>query len=455
MRRHARLVGLLLGSVGLLAGLGLLPLRGVSAGGGDREEKVKQDRERVEGQGYWIYNDLSKGLAQARESGRPLVVALRCIPCEQCVKLDDELVDTDKRLRPLLEQFVRVRLVSANGLDLATFQFDTDQSFAVFLLRADGTIYGRYGTRSDTTEWADDVSIEGLAAALEGALALHTAWPRDQAVLAKKRGPEPAYAAPELFPSLREKYKPTLATEGRIVPSCIHCHMIGDAERALHLARGALPEAVLFPHPHPKALGLVFDPTQRARLKSVEAGSVGGRAGFRAGDEVLTLDGQPLLSIADIQWVLHHVPATGGRAEAQVLRAGQPAKVTLTLTEGWRRADDIAWRSSTWPLRQIVLGGLKLDPLAEGAAARKDVPAGRRSDAWLRVAHVGQYPPHNRAKRAGFRPGDVILAFDGQVGLARETDVLLYALDPARRGRTFAVEVQRGAQTLTLQLPPE
>ena len=66
---------------------------------------------------------------------------------------------------------LRVRLISANGLDLSLFQFDTDQSFAVFLLNADGTIYGRFGTRSDQTLWTDDVSIEGLGKALEGALA--------------------------------------------------------------------------------------------------------------------------------------------------------------------------------------------------------------------------------------------------------------------------------------------
>ena len=62
--------------------------------------------------------------------------------------LDDELVDTDPAIRPLLEKFVCVRQVATNGLDLRLFQFDTDQSFAVFMLNADGTIYGRFGTRS-------------------------------------------------------------------------------------------------------------------------------------------------------------------------------------------------------------------------------------------------------------------------------------------------------------------
>src|SRR5690606_12477551 len=133
-----------------------------------REPKVLVDRERVEAQGLWIYNDLQAGFAQAKETGKPLLVVLRCVPCEECVKLDDDLMDQDPILRPLLQQFVCVRQVSTNGLDLKTFQFDTDQSFAAVILNADGAIYGRFGTRSHRTHWIEDVSLEGQAAACEG-----------------------------------------------------------------------------------------------------------------------------------------------------------------------------------------------------------------------------------------------------------------------------------------------
>ncbi len=152
----------------VLVGLGIS-----TVGAQTREQKVRGDKAKVEAAGFWIYNDLARGLAEGKASGKPLLVVLRCVPCEECVKLDDELIDHDEQLRPLLEKFVRVRLISTNGLDLSLFQFDTDQSFAVFLLNADGTIYGRFGTRSDRTEWVHDVSLEGLGQALEGALELH------------------------------------------------------------------------------------------------------------------------------------------------------------------------------------------------------------------------------------------------------------------------------------------
>lgn len=441
----------------LLLGSGEL-FRIARAGGGDREEMVRKDRERVTAGGFWIYNDLAAGFAEANATGRPMVVALRCIPCEECVKLDEDLVESDARLRSLLERFVRVRLVSTNGLDLSLFQFDTDQSFALFLLRADGTIYGRFGTRSDRAEWADDVSVEGLAAALEGALEMHAAWPRDEAALAGKRGRAPAYATPERFPTLRDRYKPALATEGKVVPSCIHCHQIGEAMRAEHLAKKAMPEEALFPYPHPKALGLVLDPARRAAVKSVEPGSAAFLAGFRAGDEIESLAGQPPLSIADLQWVLHGVPASGGRIAARVRRGEGSAALTLVLRDGWRRADDIEWRASTWPLRGLALGGLKLERVPAEDPALAEVPASRRAAVRLRVAHVGQYAPHDRARRAGFRKGDLILSFDGRTGFVRETDLLRHAIDAALRGRSAGagveVVVQRGAETLTLRLPP-
>ena len=94
-----------------------------------REEIVRGDREKVEAAGFWIYNDLPAAFAEARRTGKPIVVVLRCLPCTECVKLDDELVDTDPVIRPLLEKFVCARQVSTNGLDLSLFQYDTDQSY--------------------------------------------------------------------------------------------------------------------------------------------------------------------------------------------------------------------------------------------------------------------------------------------------------------------------------------
>src|SRR6266545_1416368 len=254
-----------------------------SASAQSREQKVLADRKKVEAEGFWIYNDLPRGFAEAKKTGKPMLVVLRCIPCEECVKLDDDLVDKDPTLRPLLEKFVRVRVVSTNGLDLSLFQFDYDQSFAVFFLNADGTVYGRFGTRSHRTNWVGDVSLDGLAKAMEGALALHAEYPKNKETLAAKIGPKPLFSVPEKFPSLG-KYKSGLDYQGNVVQSCIHCHQVGDAIKTAYRAKKEpMPEDVLFPYPHPKALGLILDPKERATVKAVEKDSVAEKSGLKAG----------------------------------------------------------------------------------------------------------------------------------------------------------------------------
>lgn len=415
----------------------------------DREMKVLGDRERVLGEGFWLYNDLEAGLREARRTGRPLLVTLRCIPCEECVKLDEDLLESDPETRKLLEQFVRVRLVSTNGLDLRLFQFDTDQSFAIFLMDADRTIYGRYGTRSDRTRWEDDVSIEGLAAAMQRALELHEGPSRDRRGLRAKTGLEPDFATPEMIPPLAGRYRPQLAFESGVVRNCIHCHQIGDALRTWHREEGtAFPESLLFPYPHPKTLGMIFDPRTCGTLRDVTAGSEAERAGLQPGDEVLTINEQPILSIADVQWVLHHAESRD-RLELVVRRDEAEVDLTLTLDDGWRRRGDLSWRVSSWDYRRIVLGGLKLEeaPLSQRRAAKIDPDAMA-----LFVEHVGEYGEHAVAKQAGFQRGDLIVAYDGRKDLLTETDVFAYGLEQKRPRDEVAISVVREGRELELRI---
>ncbi len=415
-----------------------------------REEKVRNDRKKVEGEGFWIYNDLPKGFAEAKKTGKPMLVILRCIPCEACVKLDDDLVNQDKRVRPLLEQFVRVRIVSTNGLDLSLFQFDYDQSFAAFLFNADRTIYGRFGTRSHRTSWSDDVSIEGLAQALQGALYLHREYPKNKKALAGKTGPAPAAAAPEKYPMLRDRYGPTLDYKGKVVQSCIHCHQIGDAARFDYLSgKKPMPESVLFPYPHPRVVGLTLDPKTSAKVLAVAPGSAAEKAGFRQGDQLLRLNGQPMLSIADVQWVLHHAGADGATLEAVVKRAGKSLDLKLTLSAGWRRKDDLDWRVSSWQLRRYAAGGMKLDPLTAKERGEEKLPAEGMA---LKVRFVGNFPQHNGARKAGFLVNDILVSFNGRTDLMRETDLFRHVLLERKDNTPIPVDLIRAGKKVKLML---
>ncbi|MDB5338805.1 MAG: serine endoprotease [Planctomycetaceae bacterium] len=432
----------------LLSGLYTNPILAQS-----REEKVRNDKQKVEAAGYWIYGDLPKAFAEAKQTGKPIVAVLRCLPCEECVKLDDDLIDADARVKPLLEQFVRVRIVSTNGLDLSLFQFDTDQSFAVFLLNADGTIYGRFGTRSSRKEWIGDVSVDGLAKALQGALALHKSYPANKSELAAKRGPAPEFATPEKFPSLAPRYKSTLDYDGKVAQSCIHCHQIGDAVRQLIFSRKEpLPETILFPYPHPKAIGLILDPKEMATVTSVDLKSPAEQAGFKAGDIIQKLNGQPLLSMADVQWVLQQSSPDGAEVQAKVVRNGKPVDLTLKLEKGWRQRDDIAWRASSWELRRFALGGIFSGDLPDEDRKKWKLPP--ESTALL-VKHVGQYSPHDLAHKAGVRKGDIITAINSRTDLLRETDVLADRIRNRKPGDKLELSILRDGkqQTVTIAFP--
>jgi hypothetical protein len=45
-----------------------------------RENKVRTDRENFADDEHWVYNDLPKGIALAKEQSKALLVVFRCIP---------------------------------------------------------------------------------------------------------------------------------------------------------------------------------------------------------------------------------------------------------------------------------------------------------------------------------------------------------------------------------------
>ncbi|MBW8885242.1 MAG: peptidase, partial [Planctomycetia bacterium] len=310
--------------------------------------------------------------------------------------------------------------------------------------------YGRFGTRSDQRNWTDDVSIAGLARALEGALALHAEYPANQAQLEGKKGSPPDFAAPENYPKLAGKYGAELNYSGNVVQSCIHCHQIGDAQRQYYRDKdGAIPERVLFPYPHPKALGLILDPQERATVLGLQPQSLAAKAGFEAGDEIVSLEGQPLLSMADVQWVLQQVPPGGGSVKAVINRGGKAAAVMLDLPAGWRQKDDIAWRASSWELRRMGLGAMYLKPLTAEQRAALKLPAGAMA---LRAEHVGQFAPHDVAKKAGVVKDDVLIRFNGRTDFQRETDLLAYALNELPVGTKVPAVFLRGGEKVNVEL---
>lgn len=413
-----------------------------------RDQLVQDDLANFGAVDAWIYNDVARGLETARDANKPLLVVFRCIPCQACAQLDQSIVERDARVQALLDQYVCVRVVHANGMDLRLFQFDYDQSFAAFLMNGDGAIYARYGTRSHQSRSEDDVSLEGFAATLEAGLQLHAGYPGNKAELAGKQPQAPPpQVTPEQFPGLQD-YASQLDYEGKVAASCIHCHQVGESLHAALRDRGEpIPAKALFPYPHPKLLGLVMDPQRSAVVARVESDSPAAKDGFRAGDEILSLAGQPMLSLADMQWALHNA-ADPSELAALVRRDGRSQELALTLEAGWRTHGDISWRATSWALRRMTTGGLRLDDLPPARRAELKLDDSRLA---LLVTHVGEYGEHAHAKRQGFLKGDVVVAIAGQSQRIRESDVFALLVNKPI-GEKVPVTVRRGSDKLDLWL---
>lgn len=429
--------------------LGFLCLFLVNASPGhaqDRDTKVRNDRDAFQESLDWIYNDLGKGIAAAKAEGKPLMVVFRCIPCKACQKFDDDVARRDPIIRNLLDRFVCARIVQANNIDLTRFQYDFDQSFAIVLMNPDGTIYGRYGTRSDRPEY-EDISLEGLRQAMEAALRMHGDYETFRPMLAGKQVHQDRYKTPRDFPSLSGRFGTALDYEGQVAKSCMHCHQVREAERLVYRDAGKpIPDKVLYPYPDPEVLGLKLDPKAKVKIDRVTPGSPADEAGLRVGDEIETLDGQPLLSIADLQWVLHNAPPSA-HLPAQVRRGDEKRHVILNLPDGWRRAN-ISWRVTTWDLRRMAFGGMVLKELTDAQRTEAKIPEDSMA---LKIMHVGQYGKHAVAKRAGFQSGDIIISYDRHKERMSESQVLAYALQHKRSGDEVAVTVLRNGEEKVLK----
>jgi serine protease Do len=360
---------------------------------------------------HWVYDDLPRALGQARRSGQPLLAVLRCVPCAAGHALDEQVTRPGPELERLEKQFVCVRVIQARGLDLRLFQFDYDQSWCAFFLNADGVIYGRYGTRTGSGPDSDTyLSVASFRKAADRALDLHRGYPANKDRLAGKIGKGPENPVPEKIPGLERRAKGPTTRQ-----TCIHCHMIREYTLRAKWERGRLTPADLWAYPMPDNLGLTLDREDGLRVKAVAAGSPAAAAGLAAGDDLVALDGQPLVSLADVQWVLHTAPAEG-RLAVTLRRGGRTLEKTVALGGRWKESD-LAWRASAWyGLRQ----GLQTEPLSAAEKRRRGLaPEG------LALAVKGLYGRgKSELEKAGLRKGDVIVGVDGRSEAMSESQFL-------------------------------
>ncbi len=349
-------------------------------------------------------------------------------------------VPTDKELAQLSSQFVRVRLIQMGGVDLSMFQFDPFLSWSLFFVNADKTIYGRFGrahpsSKRDRKDSNPNHTLDGMKAALRKALEVHRAYEKDPKALAPalagKTGPAPRWRFAEQTPAAKKYGRLKRVAVGEEA-GCVHCHEVQrTAIDSLFMKKQPIPDNMLWMYPRPHVLGLAMSKRHSARVTSVTPDSPAAKAGLEAGDDIATLNGQPLVSIADIQWVLHTFADEGGKLPVEVVRDGETLPLTMTLKPMWRRQEDWVWRYRLASYASWLWTGAGYKDGKAGIVVEQLSPAW-----WKRPNHDG---------RRKLRRGDVIVRVDGKRGMDRSA-YLAYVMREKKLGSKVKLELLRRGQ---------
>lgn len=323
------------------------------------------------------------------------------------------------------------------GVDTSIFQFDFDLTWCAFFLNADATIYGRYGSRKDSGD--SQFTVGGLKTAMTRALAVHKGYPANRNALLPKNGKDYSWKLPELSPSLAQQFR----TPQDFPKACIHCHHVWrGVRRSMWMDKKPTPESLLYVYPMPETIGMTIDVEDGVTVKTVEAGTAAAKGGVLAGDVIEAVNGQPILSVADIQWILQNSPDVA-TLKVEVTRGSEKKSLTLSLSGPWRRKAEFDWRTSTGDLRL----GMVMIPMSDDERKQAGLKAGG-----LKVKSAYQKGP---ATAAGFLKDDLLIAVNGQPMGATESEFLASIRTKFMPGTKLKFAVVRGGrrQEIDISLP--
>jgi hypothetical protein len=234
-------------------------------------------------------------------------------------------------------------------------------------------------------------------------LDLHANYPANKAELEGKRGVAKPQSSALEMPGLKNPAKYSQETTRS---NCIHCHNIHDAEHQHALDTGTYSPELLWKYPLPDCIGLKIDRKSGIRVSEVIPKTSAAKSGIEPGEDIVRMNGQRITSIADMQWVLHHIPNTDTEVSVEGSRSGVQK---VLLSAGWRQ-HDFSWRGSMWnapPRLQVWLPELTGDNLA-----KLGLP---KSDSALEVRWINKEGRGGRQAAAdGLREKDIVVALAGQ-----------------------------------------
>ncbi|MES2535990.1 MAG: DegQ family serine endoprotease [Pseudomonadota bacterium] len=172
-----------------------------------------------------------------------------------------------------------------------------------------------------------------------------------------------------------------------------------------------------------------------ALVAMVEKGGPADKAGIQAGDVVLSLNGQPIQSSADL---------------ARIIAGLKPG--TTVSADVWRKGKVVAFKVTTEELPDPAAATPGADASAK-AAGKAGLVVSELPDEQRQTLKLDQgvlvHRTEGPAMRAGIQPGDIILKLnDEPVKSVRQLDALL----AKNVGKTVALLIRRGGETVFVPL---
>ena len=328
------------------------------------------------------------------------------------------------------------------GVDLNTYVFDWDLTFAALLMNADGTVYHRYGGRS--WESADArLSMEALTRLLIDRTE------EDKLYRAAGKTRQPGELLPiETIPVFAERILKNKDT------SCFHCHMATEAvrEQAQRDKKWTPDDRWIWPLPD--KIGLRLDPADPTLLGEVLNGSAAAIAGLAAGDRVLSVNGVRVRTEPDMQWFLHILPPAGGRLNIAFQRGAAAMSASIELGSGWKTATPLeySWRPAMWLLKPDPgFGGGDLTADEKKKLGIEPAAFAIRIDYlidWGERAETGR-----SARKAGVQKGDILLSVDGVSDFKSHQHFQTWFRFTREPGKSVELKLLRDGKDLVVSLP--
>lgn len=337
-----------------------------------------------------------------------------------CVDFYEQVVRLDG-IKDVADDFVRVHMSEIHHSDINLFEFDFDVTMMVFFLNADEQIYGRYGGR-DATDAEAKQSIKGLKYAMQSAIDAHCA----------KR------------PLLSVKKKPLYIRDvpsAKAVRGCIHCHNVKeilheDLERNKKWTRDEI-----WRYPPPRNVGIELENDRGNAVKIIVKDSAAAKLGLQAGDLIDEIGGRRVRSFGDAQHALDKSPKAG-KVKVTWIRGTQRMEGNLPLLNGWKRTDQ-SWR----PSMQHLLASPRMFGADISGADRKKLGL---TETQLAFRHRDRMLA--QAKKAGVKPGDIVLGFDGKSLEMDSYDFQTYVRKKYLVGDTVVVNIIRNGKRINLKM---